>query len=127
MTDAAVSWKLIEPGWEVRSSAGTPIGHVFKVVGDSDDDIFDGLAIVHKRDFGYTGLHSYWDRPRYVSQEHVTGIDEGVVTLDLSTEQVNELPLHDVPESAEILPETASRGERLGTKAEHLLGDDKTF
>ena len=122
----SVSWKLIEPGWGVHASGGELVGHVFKTVGDSDADIFDGLAIVHHDDHGYPGIHNYWDRPRYVAAEQVAAIADGEVTLALTAEQSNELPLHDVPESAQIEPESASRRDRLETAIERDLGEDKT-
>jgi hypothetical protein len=122
----SVSWKLIDPGWDVHAAGGELVGHVFKTVGDSDADIFDGLAIVHHAGHGYPGIHNYWDRPRYAAAEQVTAIADGAVTLALTVEQADALPLHDVPESAQIEPEPASRRDRLETTVERDLGEDKT-
>ena len=44
-----VSWLLIEPGWKVRAADGSEVGEVDEVVGDSNVDIFDGLAIATSR------------------------------------------------------------------------------
>src|SRR4249919_2249955 len=54
----AVSWKVIEHGWSVRSSDREDIGVVFMVVGDENEDIFDGLAITHHKGFA---VHNYGD------------------------------------------------------------------
>jgi hypothetical protein len=124
-SEISVSWKLIEPGWQVRASDGALVAHVFKTVGDSDADIFDGLALVQHEGHAYSVIHNFWDRPRYVAAEQVTGIADGAVTLALTAEQANDLPLHDVPESARIEPESASRRDRLDTAIERDLGEDK--
>lgn len=121
----SVSWKLIEPGWDVHASAGELVGHVFKTVGDSDADIFDGLAVVHHEGQAYSVIHNFWDRPRYVAAEKVAAIADGSVTLALTCEQANDLPLHDAPESARIEPDSASRRDRLETAVERDLGEDK--
>jgi len=124
-SEISVSWKLIEPGWDVRASGGELVAHVFKTVGDSDADIFDGLALVQHDAHAYSVIHNFWDRPRYVPAEQVAGIADGAVTLALTAEQANDLPLHDVPESARIEPESASRRDRLDTAIERDLGEDK--
>ena len=81
-------------------------------------------SITH--DHGYPGIHNYWDRPRYAAAEQVVAIADGEVTLALTAEQSNGLPLHDVPESAQIEPEAASRRDRLETAIERDLREDKT-
>ena len=40
-----VSWLLIEAGWKVLAADGSEVGKVDEVTGDSNADIFDGLAI----------------------------------------------------------------------------------
>ena len=40
-----VSWFVIEAGWKVVDAAGDEIGEVESVVGDSAEDIFNGLAV----------------------------------------------------------------------------------
>ena len=119
-----VSWKVIEHGWAVRSSDGEEIGVVFLVVGDENEDIFDGLAITHHKGFA---VHNYADRPHYVEASWVASIDDsGEVTLAITAEEARSLPVHDPPTSAEIVPEDASLADRLRTGIEHLTGQDHT-
>jgi hypothetical protein len=120
----AVSWKVIQHGWEVRSSEGAHVGVVFLVVGDENEDIFDGLAITHHGGFAF---HNYADRPHYVEAGKVGEIDDsGRVSLLITADEARHLPLHDPPESAEIEPEAASRLDRIRTDVEHLTGEDRT-
>jgi hypothetical protein len=120
----AVSWKAIQHGWHVRSSDGHEIGHVFLVVGDESADIFDGLAITHHKGFA---VHNYADRPHYVEASQVAAIDDsGGVTLAITADAARSLPVHDPPESAEIIPEDASFVDRVRSEIEHLTGEDHT-
>ena len=81
----AVSWKMIEHGWSVRSSDGEDVGVVFLVVGDENEDIFDGLAITHHTGFA---VHNYADRPHYAEASQVGAIDDsGEVTLTITAEE----------------------------------------
>jgi len=90
-----VSWLLIEPGWSVVTEDGTDVGKVTAVVGDSSNDIFNGLAIS-------TGLLS---KDRYVPSERVGTIVEGTVRLELAEHDVSKLDEYDrPPPSEEILP-----------------------
>jgi hypothetical protein len=119
----AVSWKVIQHGWSVRASDGEDIGVVFLVVGDENEDIFDGLAITHKG----VAVHNYADRPHYVEASRVASIDDsGEVTLSITAEEAKSLPVHDPPTSAEIEPEKASLADRVRTEIEHLTGEDHT-
>lgn len=119
-----ISWKSIEHNWEVDSSDGHKVGVVFLVVGDENEDIFDGIAITaHGGKFVF---HNYEDRPHYVAADQVASIDPGKVTLSISAEEARHLPLHDPPESAIIEPESASRVERFETWFEHKAGEDRT-
>jgi hypothetical protein len=68
-----VSWFMIEPGWRVESSDGSDVGRVEEVTGDSNADIFDGLAIA----FSALGAQ------HYVPAEQVGTITEGTVQLKL--------------------------------------------
>jgi hypothetical protein len=91
-----VSWFLIEPGWKVLAADGSEVGSVDEVTGDSNADIFDGLAVAT------TAL----GRPRYVPSEQVAEITEGTVRLKLSPEQVAGLGEYEEPAtSAEIEPD----------------------
>lgn len=120
----AVSWKMIEHGWEVRSSDGVDVGVVFLVVGDENEDIFDGLAITHHKGFA---VHNYADRPHYVEASQVASIDDSrEVTLAITADEARSLPVHDPPASGEIVPEGASFVDRVRTEIEHLTGEDHT-
>jgi hypothetical protein len=93
-----VSWFLIEPGWKVVDAGGQEVGSVDEVVGDSSDDIFNGLSVS-------TGLIS---RPLYVPSEQVGLITQGLVQLRLTKDQVDHLgEFEEPPTSAEIEPERA--------------------
>ena len=120
-----VSWKAIEPKWRVISADGSEVGEVYLTVGDDNADIFDGLAITHHG--GPALLHDYVDRPRYVSADQVAGIQQGVVHLTISAGESGHLPVHEAPESAEILPESASLKARIETKIEDHSGKHRTY
>jgi hypothetical protein len=103
-----VSWLLIEAGWKVLAVDGSEVGKVDEVTGDSNADIFDGLAIAT----------SALGQPRYVPAEQVAEITEGTVRLKLSKEQVDHSGEYLEPAtSAQIEPDdhggmgTAIRGE----------------
>ena len=95
MSADPVSWLVIEPGWRVVAADGTAVGTVQEVIGDTGDDIFNGLSVS-------AGLLK---RPKYVPAEQVAEIEEGEVHLALSKDEFEALGEHDEPpESAEILP-----------------------
>ena len=99
-----VSWFVIERGWKVVDSAGNEVGSVDEVVGDSSNDIFNGLAIS-------TGLIG---KPRYVPAESVASISEGRIQLTMSKAEVDDLrEFREPPTSAQILPDEASRLDRI--------------
>jgi len=105
MTGDPVSWFVIEPGWTVLAENGEEVGSVDEVVGDSSDDIFNGLSI----------STSLLGRPRYVPSEQVAEITEGQIRLKLSKDQVDHLgEFEEPPTTAEVLPEEAG----LLTRAE---------
>lgn len=98
-----VSWLVIEPGWEVVGRDGSAVGKVESVVGDSDEDIFNGLSVS-------TGLLG---RPRYVPSEQVREITEGRVQLALSGDELNaQREFEEPPASLEIDSVEASRVDR---------------
>lgn len=100
-----VSWLLIEKGWKVVASDGQEIGTVKEVTGDSDKDIFDGLAV----------SPGMLQTSVYVPAEHVGVIVEGQVALTIGTDEVERLGAFEEPApQEEILPGSASRGSRLG-------------
>jgi hypothetical protein len=123
--ETTVSWKSIEPHWKVWSADDIEIGEVFQPVGDENGDIFDGLAITHHG--GPNVVHNWLDRPRYVGQEQVAAIQEGLVRLTIKAEEVGTLPAHNVPESVEILPEKASLTDRMKTDIEKHLHEGKNY
>jgi hypothetical protein len=84
---------MIEPGWSVVSADGEEIGKVEEVVGDTGDDIFNGLAVS-------TGLLG---KPKYVPSERVGEIVEGEIRLDLPAEALDSLEDHEPqPPSTEL-------------------------
>ena len=90
-----VSWLLIERGWTVVDAGGEKVGTVDEVVGDSSNDIFNGLAIS-------TGV---FGKPRYVPAERVAQIVEGEVRLDLDSGAAQDLDEYEQPPpSEEIIP-----------------------
>ena len=104
-----VSWFLIEPGWTVVDSKGEEVGSVDEVVGDSSDDIFNGLSI----------STSLLGKPRYVPSEQVAEITEGSVRLALSKDEVDHLgEYQEPPTTAEILPEGAGALRRAEAAVE---------
>jgi hypothetical protein len=101
-----VSWLLIEPGWRVDAADGTEVGRVEEVTGDSDADIFDGLAIAF----------SIFGRQRYVPSEQVASITEGTVTLKLDRAAIEQLSEFDEPaEEVQVSSEKASPLARFET------------
>ena len=101
-----VSWFLIEPGWKVEDASGREIGRVREVVGDSNADIFDGLAIAS----------SALGKSRYVPAEQVGEIVEGRVKLKLGERAVEGLGEYDEPPVYETIEsEKAPAGTRLET------------
>jgi hypothetical protein len=109
-----VSWLLIEAGWKVLAADGSEVGEVDEVAGDSNADIFDGLAIATSR-FG---------KPRYAPAEQVDEITEGTVRLSLTTAQVEQLGEYLEPAtSAQIEPNSKGGiGESLSADARELEG-----
>ena len=93
MSAAPVSWLVIEPGWSVVSADGEEMGKVEEVVGDTGEDIFNGLAVS-------TGLLG---KPKYVPAERVREILEGEVRLDLPADALDALDDHEPqPPSTEL-------------------------
>ena len=104
-----VSWFLIEAGWKVVDATGEEVGSVDEVVGDSSDDIFNGLSI----------STSLLGRPRYIPSEQVGEITEGRVHLKLTKDQVGRLgEYEEPPTTAEVLPDEAGRVRRAEAAVE---------
>jgi uncharacterized protein YrrD len=88
-----VSWLVVEPSWTVVGRDGTKVGKVEEIIGDSGEDIFNGLSVS-------SGLLA---KPKYVPAERVTEIVEGEVRLDLSAEEIERLEDHEQqPPSAQF-------------------------
>ena len=99
-----VSWFMIEPSWKVVDAAGNEIGKVDAVVGDTAEDIFNGLAVD-------TGV---LDLSRYVPSERVQEIIEGEVRLSISKDEVERMePYEEPPASLEIEGEKSSLFNRI--------------
>jgi hypothetical protein len=109
-----VSWLLIEAGWKVLAADGSQVGQVDEVVGDSNADIFDGLAIATTR----------FDKPRYVPSEQVDEITEGTVRLSLTQAQVEQLGEYLEPATSAQIESDGKRGlgASLGAEARELEG-----
>jgi uncharacterized protein YrrD len=80
-----VSWLVIEPGWKVVAADGSDVGRVEEVVGDEENDIFNGLAV-------NTGMLG---KPKVVPSENVAEIVEGEIRLDLPAEAIDSLDDHE--------------------------------
>jgi hypothetical protein len=99
-----VSWLLIEPGWHVVDATGGAIGKVEAITGDSNADIFDGLAVATEM----------LERPKYVPAEQVGTITDGTVQLKSDRSAFDALDEYEEPaDSIEIESEKAPIGERL--------------
>jgi len=116
-----VSWFVIEPGWKVVDAEGEDVGSVDEVVGDSGDDIFNGLSVS-------TGLLG---RPVYVPSEQVGQITQGRVQLKLTKDQARHLDEFEEPAtSAEIDPDGAGVLRRAEAAVEapiHTHGERLNF
>jgi hypothetical protein len=96
VSSTPVSWFLVEHGWKVAASDGKAVGTVEKVIGDTGEDIFNGISVS-------PGLLK---RPKYVPAERVAEITEGTVRLDVDAGEFERLPQHEEPPPQEqILPE----------------------
>ncbi len=92
-----VSWLVIEPGWAVVAADGSEIGRVDEIVGDTDKDIFNGLAV----------SPGFLRSPHYVPAERVAGITDGYVALDLDKKTFRRLDKHgEIPPSAHVRADT---------------------
>ena len=97
MTAEPVSWMLIEAGWTVVGRDGERLGSVHEVIGDSNADIFNGLAVSPGMLRG----------SRYVPAERVVAIVDGRVEVDVRAAEFKRLAEHaGAPPSAEIRADT---------------------
>jgi uncharacterized protein YrrD len=99
-----VSWFVIEAGWKVVDAADNEIGKVESVVGDSAEDIFNGLAV----------SAGVLERPRYVPSERVQQITEGEIRLSVSADELERMEeFEEPPASLEIEGDKASITDRV--------------
>src|SRR5262249_32606862 len=97
-----VSWLVIERGWKVLARDEAELGTVDEIVGDSREDIFDGLSV----------SSGHFATPRYLPSERVTQIEEGVVHTDVDA--LGSLSEYrEPPPSEQILPTKASWWDRF--------------
>ncbi len=94
-----VSWKVIDSGAEVVSSDGEKTAKVSRVVGDTDADVFTGLAVT----VGILGGE------RFVASEHVQEIRPDQIQVDLSKAAMESLPEYEDAPVVRVDP-----GERGG-------------
>jgi hypothetical protein len=76
-----VAWKAIEQDADVFSSDGEAAAKVSRVVGDTDADVFTGLAVK----LGPLGTE------KFIASERVTGIWPDRVDVDMPTDMIESL------------------------------------
>jgi hypothetical protein len=101
--DPQVSWKVVEAGADVISSEGEKAATVSRVVGDSDADVFTGLAIK-------VGILS---DERLAPSERVTGIWPDRVTVDMTKTELEALPEYEEAPVVRLEPEAPGFFARL--------------
>lgn len=89
-----VSWIVVERGWSVVANDGSEVGKVDQVLGDTEVDIFDGLAV---------GAGTVLDRLLYVPSEKVGAIEEGTVHLGIDSDEYHRLAPYEPPPSERFL------------------------
>jgi uncharacterized protein YrrD len=95
-----IAWKAIEPGAPVFSAEGEAVGKVSKVVGDTNADVFTGLAI---------STHTF-GADRFVESERVRGIYSDRIDLALNKQEIERLPEHTDSPSVRWRPEDRGGG-----------------
>ncbi|TMJ96168.1 MAG: hypothetical protein E6G67_05415 [Actinobacteria bacterium] len=96
-----VAWTAIENGARIFSAEGEAIGKVSRVVGDAD--VFTGLAVTH----GVLGPE------RFLDADHVRGIWPDRVDVDLTREQIENLPEHQDAPTYRVQPGVTGFFRRL--------------
>jgi hypothetical protein len=76
----AISYKALRRGTPVRASDGTEVGKVRKVLDNARENIFDGIVVETKG-----GM-------RFVDAPEVERVAELAVTLNITPDEVAELP-----------------------------------
>ncbi|MES1246169.1 MAG: DUF2171 domain-containing protein [Actinomycetota bacterium] len=104
-----VAWKVIERGWAVYDVDGQRVGAVDQIVGDTEADIFDGIAIDD----------SVLGPKKYVPSEDVARIEDGAVHLTIPGDGVGTLEDMRAAPQEQILPDGSRWYQRLAAR---LLG-----
>lgn len=101
MTEPApqVSWMAIERDAALVAADGTESGRVVEIAGDRDADIFDGLVVR----IGTLGA------ARHLPAERVAGIWPRRVEVDLTAEELEQLPKYEEPVVERVSPESGFR------------------
>lgn len=83
MSPHLVSWSLVEPGWRVFGSDGRELGSVDEVLGDRDEDVFEGLSV----------LGGLGDRSHFVDAAQIASIaSDGSIVVRLDRDGFDRLP-----------------------------------
>jgi hypothetical protein len=98
-----VAWKAIEEGAEVFSSEAEAVARVSRVVGDTDADVFTGLAVK----LGTLGSE------RFVPSERVTAIWPSRVDVDLPSGGFEGLPEYEDAPTVRWQPDSGGLFRRL--------------
>jgi sporulation protein YlmC with PRC-barrel domain len=98
-----VAWKVIERGWAVYDSAGERVGTIDQIVGDTEADIFDGIAIDD----------SVFGPKKYVPSENVGRIEDGSVHLTIPGDRIATLDAMRAAPQEQILDESSTWYQRL--------------
>jgi hypothetical protein len=75
-----ISYLVLQPGTQVYTSDGQPVGAVKRVLAVPEEDIYDGLIL--ETDAG----------ERFVDAPHACDLYERAVVLDLTADQIDHLP-----------------------------------
>ena len=102
-SEPQVAWKAIEEGAEVVADDGEVAAHVSRIVGDSDADVFTGLAVT---------VHAF-GHERFVPAERVGGIWPRRVEVDLPSSAFPDLPRHEDVPSVRVRPGGGGFFDRL--------------
>jgi hypothetical protein len=103
MNEPEVSWIALEPGAELLSAEGEPVGKVSRVVGDADADVFTGLAV----------RANFLSGERFVPSERVRGIWPARVETDLTAAEIENLAHYEDAPAVRIEPGFSSIFRRL--------------
>jgi len=98
-----VSWKAIDEGAKLAASDGSEVGKITKIVGDPEADILTGFAF--KR-------HALSDE-QMVEADHVRGIWEDRVEVDLPPDAIERLPRYEDEPVIRVRPDDGGFFHRL--------------